>query len=84
MLIFRHIVSEFLAGIDHSNDHLSAMCTYEVRNPRTALDIHQISLFEHEAEVLLLPYSAFKIMDIQIDRTKSPQVEIRLKECEPW
>ena len=80
----RNVVFDFLAGVDHSKDQLTTMCTYEIRNQRTALDIHQISLFECEEEVLLLPYSAFKIMDIQIDKNNSRHVEIRLKECDSW
>ncbi|CAF3698694.1 unnamed protein product [Rotaria sp. Silwood1] len=74
----------FLADKCHTDDQLSTICTYEIRNQRTALDIQDISLFQYEAEVLILPYSAFKIIDIQINKDKLPNVEIRLKECEPW
>ncbi|CAF0795039.1 unnamed protein product [Adineta ricciae] len=69
----------------HSRDgRLSTICTYEIRNQRTALDIHQISLFEYEQEVLILPYSAFKIIDLKTNSHNLPKVEITLKECEPW
>ncbi|CAF2949409.1 unnamed protein product [Rotaria sp. Silwood2] len=67
-----------------THDRLSTLCIYHVRNPRTALDIQRISLFEYEEEVLILPYSAFKIIDIQQNENNSPQVEIKLKECEKW
>jgi hypothetical protein len=73
----------FLTNNHHENDRLSTICTYDIRNDMTALDIQHISLFEYE-EVLILPYSAFKIIDIQINKDKQPNVEIRLKECEPW
>ena len=80
----RDIVTALLDNIHPRGDRLTAVCTYEIRNQRTALDIHCMSLFQHEEEVLILPYSAFKIMDIQIDRRNSPHVEIKLKECDPW
>lgn len=79
----RDIVTTFLDNSHPQGDQLTVMCTYEIQNQRTAFDIHYISLFQHEEEVLLLPYAAFKIIDIQIDKNKSPQVEIKLKECEP-
>ncbi len=65
-------------------DRLPMLCIYEIRNRRTALDIENISLFQYEQEVLILPYSAFKIIDIKINKDNSPAVEIKLKECEPW
>lgn len=80
----RHIVTALLDNIHPQNDRLTAVCTYDIRNQRTAFDIHYMSLFQHEEEVLLLPYSAFKIMDVQINKDNSPQVEIKFKECEPW
>ncbi|CAF5120176.1 unnamed protein product, partial [Rotaria sp. Silwood1] len=58
------------------------ICIYEIRNQRTALDIQDIPLF-HYQEFLILPYSAFKIIDIQVNKDKSPNVEIKLKECVP-
>ncbi|CAF1114349.1 unnamed protein product [Rotaria sordida] len=79
-----NIALGFLDDKRHTDDRLSTICTYEIRNQRTALDIQDISLFQYEEEVLILPYSAFKIIDIQINKDKSPNVEIKLKECEPW
>ncbi|CAF4504299.1 unnamed protein product, partial [Rotaria sp. Silwood2] len=72
----------FLDDKCHTDDRLSTICTYEIRNQRTALCIQHISLFQYEEEVLILPYSAFKITGIQINKDKSPNVEIKLKECE--
>ncbi|CAF1498120.1 unnamed protein product [Rotaria sordida] len=69
---------------NNTNDRLSTLCIYHIRNLRTALDIQHISLFEYEEEVLILPYSAFKIIDIKQNEKNSPQVEIKLKECEKW
>ncbi|CAF4856595.1 unnamed protein product [Rotaria sp. Silwood1] len=78
------IASKFLDDDRHKGGQLSTICVYEIRNQKTALDIQDISLFPYEEEVLILPYSAFKIIDIRIDNDKSPNVEIELKECEPW
>ena len=44
----------------------SFFCVYEiVNNDRTALDISEMSEYEHEEEVLILPYSAFLITKIE-------------------
>lgn len=79
-----HVALRFLKRNHDIGDRLTTICTYQIRNERSALDIEHISLFPNEKEVLILPYSAFKIIDIQIDKEKSPNVEIKLKECEPW
>ncbi|CAF2852725.1 unnamed protein product [Rotaria sp. Silwood2] len=74
----------FLNDNPHKDDRLSTICIYEIRYERIALDLQDISLFKYEEEVLILPYVAFKIIDIHINEDKSPRVEIELKECEPW
>ena len=79
-----NIATRFVNNNNERNDQLSTICIYEIRNQRTALDIEHISLFQDEQEVLILPYSAFKIIDIKQYKNKSPRVEIKLKECEPW
>ncbi|CAF1335327.1 unnamed protein product [Adineta steineri] len=79
-----NIASRFLNNNRGRNERLSTICIYEIRNQRTALDIEHISLFQDEQEVLILPYSAFKIIDIKQNKDKSLRVEIKLKECEPW
>ncbi|CAF2640044.1 unnamed protein product [Rotaria sp. Silwood2] len=79
-----HIALRFLDKNQNTNGGLSTICKYQIRNERTALDIEHISLFEDEKEVLILPYSAFKIIDIKQNKDSSPRVEIDLKECEPW
>lgn len=75
---------DFLSDNRRAMGKLSTICIYEIRNKRTALDIENISVFPDEEEVLVLPYSAFKIIDIKINRREEPNVEIQLKECEPW
>ncbi|UJR21144.1 hypothetical protein I4U23_024243 [Adineta vaga] len=80
----QHVALRFLNNGDTATNRLSTICIYEIRNPRTALDIEKISMFQDEEEVLILPYSAFKIIDIKQNSNKSPKIEIQLKECEPW
>lgn len=80
----KHVATQFYQRKTDKTDRLTALCTYEIRNKRTALDIENISLFKSEEEVLIRPYSAFKIIDKKENPYGSPQVEIALKECEPW
>ncbi|CAF0952623.1 unnamed protein product [Rotaria sordida] len=75
---------EFVCNYKHDkDDRLSTICQYEIHNRRTALDVQCISIFQDGQEVLILPYSAFKIISIKLNKNKSPQVEIKLEECEP-
>ncbi|CAF1471209.1 unnamed protein product [Adineta ricciae] len=80
----RNIAFRFLNENIEKHCQLNVICIYQIRNNRTALDIEHISIFKDEEEVLILPFSAFKIIDIQTKDHKSIQVEITLKECEPW
>jgi hypothetical protein len=79
-----NVALNFLNKNRDTEDRLSTICIYEIRNQRTALDIEHISEYPDEEEVLILPYSAFKIIDIKQNKHKLPQIEIKLKECEPW
>ena len=80
----RDVALRFLNENLSTNDRLNTICIYEIRNERTALDIEEISVFKDEEEVLILPYSAFKILDIRRKKHNTPKIEITLKECEPW
>ncbi|CAF1189209.1 unnamed protein product [Rotaria sp. Silwood1] len=59
---------------------LSTLCTYEIINARTALNIESISEYRDEKEVLVGPYSAFIIL--KVHKVTSNYVEIDLRECE--
>ncbi|CAF3637825.1 unnamed protein product [Rotaria sp. Silwood1] len=61
------------------NVKLSALCTYEIVNDRTGLNIEGISEYKDEKEVLIGPLTAFIITTIrQIARNYA---EIDLREC---
>ncbi|CAF1344382.1 unnamed protein product [Didymodactylos carnosus] len=60
--------------------YLSALCTYEIVNNRTGLDIEQMSEYKHEKEVLIGPYSAFVVVNVK--QNDPDYVEIELRECE--
>lgn len=59
---------------------LSALCTYEIINDRTGLNIENISEYSMEKEVLVGPYTPFIIKTIR--QVTSNYVEIDLRECE--
>lgn len=80
----RNVASTFQGRAADTGDRLSTICIYKICNLRTALDIQHVSEFPHEAEVLILPYSAFKIIDVKQNKHGSPRIEIKLNECEPW
>ncbi|CAF2995462.1 unnamed protein product [Rotaria sp. Silwood2] len=64
-------IAEFFSGQDDTSlhtDDISILCIYKINNKdRTALYIAEYSKFQEEEEVLILPYSSFKIMKIVIN-----------------
>lgn len=79
-----NVALRFMKNDSTTRNRSSTLCIYEIRNPRTALDIRDISMFPDEEEVLILPYSAFKIKETKTNPNGSPRYEINLQECEPW
>ncbi|CAF0910637.1 unnamed protein product [Adineta steineri] len=59
---------------------LSALCTFEIINHRTGLNIENLSEYQHEKEVLVGPYTAFFITAVR--RLAPNYAEIDLRECE--
>jgi hypothetical protein len=59
---------------------LSSLCSFEIINHRTGLNIESLSEYQHEKEVLIGPYTAFLI--IAVRRIASNYAEIDLRECE--
>lgn len=79
-----NIALESLSNRCDQDNRLITICVFEIRNRKTALDVQKMSPLPYEEEVLILPYSVFKVINIQIDKSQTPNVEIKLKECEPW
>jgi hypothetical protein len=80
-------VAEIFAGINkddtspaQSSSHVKVLCTYAIRNRKTAYDIEHLSNIQSESEVLIFPFSAFHV--IRVQKTSSGSVEIDLNECD--
>ena len=72
---------------ENNRTQISAVCIYIIKNVGTALDIELISEISDEREVLLLPFSAFRIRCIRkLDKTvnKGIIVELELEECDEY
>ncbi|CAF2228318.1 unnamed protein product [Rotaria magnacalcarata] len=69
-----------------SSGAINIICIYDVRNHRSALKLEEISEYPEEKEVLIMPYTAFKIMHVTYLDGKHVKIgaEIKLKQCEPW
>ncbi|CAF4646746.1 unnamed protein product, partial [Rotaria sp. Silwood2] len=66
------------------------ICRYHIKHRRTALHIEEISQYAHEGEVLIMPYSVFKVTKIDTDvklsfvQNVSHVTEIQLEECDEY
>jgi hypothetical protein len=58
---------------------LSALCSFEIINRRTGLNIASLSEYKYEKEVLVGPYTAFLITAVR--RISPNYAEIDLQEC---
>ncbi|CAF3976393.1 unnamed protein product [Rotaria sp. Silwood1] len=61
----RHVAERF--ACIPSSGKLAAICTYDITDRRVALDIHSISEFPDEEEVLIIPNMVFKVLAIKDD-----------------
>ena len=80
-------VAQIFSGQDdlsYNKQLISCFCTFNIHSfVRTALDISDLSEFEEEDEVLLLPYTVFKITSIKQNYSSgSARIEIDLDECQ--
>ena len=90
-------VAEMFAGVGQQphmrytsrNDcalQYSCVCQYLIKQNSTAIDVQSLSVRPDEKEVLILPFSVFKIIDIRRndlnDHAAPISVEIDLEECE--
>jgi hypothetical protein len=78
----------FVKKIERNNIHgqpvkIGVMCTYIIRDSRSSLDVHNISEYPKEKEVLIFPYAVFTVTNIH----RSPQdhgdeqIDITLTQC---
>jgi hypothetical protein len=67
---------------------LWVMCVYNIKHRRTALHIENISQYTNEGEILIMPYTVFKVK--RIDHIQPASVgnqsmtEIELEECDQY
>ncbi|CAF1569095.1 unnamed protein product [Rotaria sp. Silwood1] len=79
------IVVECFLDLDTNHDYdnrIPVICTYEVKDPGSSLDINTISFIENEDEVLILPFVVFRVTekrDDEINRGNSMHRVIRIK-----
>ncbi|CAF3688360.1 unnamed protein product [Rotaria socialis] len=66
------------------------VCKYHIKHHRTALHIENISQYAHEGEILIMPYSVFKVKKIDTNvklsflQNVSQVTEIHLEECDEY
>ena len=81
----QHVAMVF-AGVDSSDKTSCKGCLFKYTiggsTRRTALDIHALSQFPHEEEVLLLPYGNFEVVKYEQSTMNPNLVEIELRECQ--
>jgi hypothetical protein len=63
------------------------MCIYHIKHQRTALHIENASQYANEGEVLIMPYTVFKIKNVEhITLSSLPKgdsmTQIELEECQ--
>ncbi|CAF1517827.1 unnamed protein product [Rotaria sp. Silwood1] len=54
---------------DHNQQKYTALCTYKIHTIRTALSIMEVSKYPNEKEVLVMPYTAFRVTSIRKQAT---------------
>ena len=70
----------------HDALQYSCLCQYFIKQNSTAMNIEKLSMRPDEKEVLILPFTVFKVVRIKQnmsdDSTASISIEIKLEECE--
>ncbi|CAF1462455.1 unnamed protein product [Adineta ricciae] len=73
--------------IDGSSIKIWIMCVYEIKNRRTALNVENISQYTSEGEILIMPFSVFRIkrvepITVRHDLSSQTIRWIELEECQ--
>ena len=66
---------------------LWVMCVYRIKHRRTALHIENSSQYANEGEILIMPYTVFKVKNIghiQPSFTNQTMTEIEFEECDQF
>jgi hypothetical protein len=66
---------------ENNTNELSIFCTYVIVNDRTALNIEKLSVIPDEQEVIIMPFSAFRVEKVTRNSQQQSNVEITLIEC---
>lgn len=72
-----------LKDADKNKEKHTVLCTYKIQTIRTALNIMEMSEYPDEKEILIMPYTAFRVKSIQTNSTNEndqPQFLIDLEE----
>jgi hypothetical protein len=87
--IQKQIAAPIRTKADGSSIKTWAMCVYHVKHRRTALHIENSSQYANEGEILIMPYTVFKVK--KIFQTKplylpkdQTMTEIELEECDQY
>ncbi|CAF1000927.1 unnamed protein product [Didymodactylos carnosus] len=71
---------------DHCALQYSCLCQYLIKQKSTAINIESLSTRPDEKEILIIPFTVFKVITIKRnyldDSTASISIEIQLEECE--
>jgi hypothetical protein len=75
-------IAQVFAGNSLHETSVPVLLKYIIKQNQTAIDIEHMSTIQDEQEVLILPFSVFRIKN-QIETNGEPRlVEIDLEECE--
>ncbi|CAF1489319.1 unnamed protein product, partial [Didymodactylos carnosus] len=78
--------SEMRHTVDQRPLQFSCLCQYTIVQNSTAIDVQELSMRPAEKEILILPFTVFKVVNIKRNYIDNPQarisVEIELEECE--
>lgn len=75
----------FLAN-EQNEQCIAGLFTYKIENinnQRTAIDISSTSYFPEEEEIVILPFSAFRVVSVTPPTDPSMPYEIFMEEVEP-
>ena len=71
---------------DEQQTQIHALCIYNIKNKRTGIYIKTLSQLPNEEEVLIMPYSAFRVVDVNVisnaTKNQPKKIEIRLDELD--